>query len=303
MSTATVHTNHGPIAIELFEDDAPKTVGNFVKLATDGFYDGVVFHRVIPDFMIQGGDPTGTGSGGPGYTFEDEPNDRKVERGALAMANSGPNTPGRGDRARRARVAARSALDDPRAQRDAVPARDDQGADRCRRRDTGGPTEQERRHHQEGRDHGDGEEEETGDRGALPTLTMLLVHHRASEPTPSYYPGLMISWEDVLELAGELPEVEETTSYGTPALKVKGKFMARLRDEGRVLVMRCDLDEKPFLLEASAETLFTTPHYDGYGAVLVRLDAVSRDELKELLIDAWLLVAPKKLVEQAQLDL
>ena len=94
MSTATVHTNHGPIAIELFEDDAPKTVGNFVKLATDGFYDGVVFHRVIPDFMIQGGDPTGTGSGGPGYTFEDEPNDRKVERGALAMANSGPNTNG-----------------------------------------------------------------------------------------------------------------------------------------------------------------------------------------------------------------
>ena len=94
MSTATVHTNHGPIAIELFDDDAPKTVGNFVKLATDGFYDGVVFHRVIPDFMIQGGDPTGTGSGGPGYTFEDEPNDRKVERGALAMANSGPNTNG-----------------------------------------------------------------------------------------------------------------------------------------------------------------------------------------------------------------
>ena len=113
----------------------------------------------------------------------------------------------------------------------------------------------------------------------------------------------MISWEDVLELAGELPEVEETTSYGTPSLKVKGKFMARLRDEGRVLVLRCDLDEKPFLLEARAETLFTTPHYDGYGAVLVRLDAVGRDELKELLIDAWLLVAPKKLVEQAQLDL
>ena len=94
MSAATLHTNHGAIAIELFDDDAPKTVGNFVKLASDGFYDGVVFHRVIPDFMIQGGDPTGTGSGGPGYTFEDEPNDRKVERGALAMANAGPNTNG-----------------------------------------------------------------------------------------------------------------------------------------------------------------------------------------------------------------
>ena len=94
MSTATLHTNHGPIVIELFPDDAPKTVANFEKLAGDGFYDGVIFHRVIPDFMIQGGDPTGTGSGGPGYTFEDELNDQKVVRGALAMANSGPNTNG-----------------------------------------------------------------------------------------------------------------------------------------------------------------------------------------------------------------
>jgi cyclophilin family peptidyl-prolyl cis-trans isomerase len=84
----------GAIAIELFDDDAPKTVANFKKLAEDGFYDGVIFHRVIPDFMVQGGDPTGTGSGGPGYTFEDEFNDHKVERGALAMANAGPNTNG-----------------------------------------------------------------------------------------------------------------------------------------------------------------------------------------------------------------
>ncbi len=109
----------------------------------------------------------------------------------------------------------------------------------------------------------------------------------------------MLGWEDVLELARELPEVEESTSYGTPSLKVRGKFMARLRDEGRALVVRCDLDEKPFLLEANPETLFTTPHYDGYGAVLVRLEAVGRDELKELLIDAWLLAAPKRLVDQA----
>jgi cyclophilin family peptidyl-prolyl cis-trans isomerase len=94
VSAATLQTNHGPIEIELFEDDAPKTVENFRKLAGDGFYDGVVFHRVIPDFMIQGGDPTGTGMGGPGYTFEDEFNDHKVERGALAMANAGPNTNG-----------------------------------------------------------------------------------------------------------------------------------------------------------------------------------------------------------------
>ena len=94
MTNATLHTNHGAIAIELFDDDAPKTVENFTKLARDGFYDGVIFHRVIPDFMIQGGDPTGTGRGGPGYTFEDEFNDHKVERGALAMANAGPNTNG-----------------------------------------------------------------------------------------------------------------------------------------------------------------------------------------------------------------
>src|SRR3954463_9340777 len=94
MSAATLHTNKGAIAVELFDDDAPKTVSNFTKLAGDGFYDGVIFHRVIPDFMIQGGDPTGTGSGGPGYQFEDEFNDHKVERGALAMANAGPNTNG-----------------------------------------------------------------------------------------------------------------------------------------------------------------------------------------------------------------
>jgi cyclophilin family peptidyl-prolyl cis-trans isomerase len=94
MSTATMQTNHGAIAIELFDEDAPKTVENFRKLAGDGFYDGVIFHRVIPDFMIQGGDPTGTGSGGPGYQFEDEFNDHPVARGALAMANAGPNTNG-----------------------------------------------------------------------------------------------------------------------------------------------------------------------------------------------------------------
>jgi cyclophilin family peptidyl-prolyl cis-trans isomerase len=89
-----MQTNQGTIEIELFDDDAPKTVENFKKLANDGFYNGVIFHRVIPDFMIQGGDPTGTGTGGPGYQFEDEFNDHKVVRGALAMANAGPNTNG-----------------------------------------------------------------------------------------------------------------------------------------------------------------------------------------------------------------
>ncbi|HET8557940.1 MAG TPA: peptidylprolyl isomerase [Gaiellaceae bacterium] len=94
MSTATLHTNHGAIELELHDGDAPKTVENFRKLAADGFYEGVIFHRVIPDFMIQGGDPTGTGTGGPGYQFEDEFNDHPVARGALAMANAGPNTNG-----------------------------------------------------------------------------------------------------------------------------------------------------------------------------------------------------------------
>jgi peptidyl-prolyl cis-trans isomerase B (cyclophilin B) len=94
MSQATIHTNHGAIEVELFDDAAPKTVENFRKLATDGFYDGLVFHRVIKDFMIQGGCPQGTGTGGPGYTFEDEINDHKIVRGALAMANAGPDTNG-----------------------------------------------------------------------------------------------------------------------------------------------------------------------------------------------------------------
>ena len=89
-----MHTDHGPIRLELFSDDAPKTVENFERLSREGFYDGLTFHRVIPDFMIQGGCPEGTGRGGPGYTFEDEFNQHKVVRGALAMANAGPNTNG-----------------------------------------------------------------------------------------------------------------------------------------------------------------------------------------------------------------
>jgi peptidyl-prolyl cis-trans isomerase B (cyclophilin B) len=89
-----MHTTAGTIAIELFDDDAPETVANFRKLAQDEFYDGLIFHRVIRDFMIQGGCPEGTGTGGPGYKFKDELNRRKLVRGALAMANSGPNTNG-----------------------------------------------------------------------------------------------------------------------------------------------------------------------------------------------------------------
>ena len=94
MSKAILNTNRGAIEVEFFDDDAPKTVENFRKLAADGFYDGLIFHRVIRDFMIQGGCPDGIGTGGPGYQFEDEFNPNKVIRGALAMANAGPNTNG-----------------------------------------------------------------------------------------------------------------------------------------------------------------------------------------------------------------
>jgi peptidyl-prolyl cis-trans isomerase B (cyclophilin B) len=94
MIQATIHTTQGAVSVELFDEDAPKTVENFTKLAGEGFYDGITFHRVIPDFMVQGGCPRGDGTGGPGYEFEDEQNDHRVVRGALAMANRGPNTNG-----------------------------------------------------------------------------------------------------------------------------------------------------------------------------------------------------------------
>ena len=92
--TATIETSAGSLVAELFPGDAPNTVNNFVFLANDGFYDDVIFHRVISGFMIQGGDPTGTGRGGPGYRFDDEPVTRSYDRGTLAMANAGPNTNG-----------------------------------------------------------------------------------------------------------------------------------------------------------------------------------------------------------------
>jgi peptidyl-prolyl cis-trans isomerase B (cyclophilin B) len=94
MSTMTMTTSHGPIVFEMFDEDAPKTVDNFRTLSDKGFYDGLGFHRIIRDFMIQGGCPRGDGTGDPGYEFEDEPNQHKVIRGALAMANRGPNTNG-----------------------------------------------------------------------------------------------------------------------------------------------------------------------------------------------------------------
>jgi cyclophilin family peptidyl-prolyl cis-trans isomerase len=94
VSAAILHTSAGPVRVSFFDEDAPKTVENFRRLAADGFYDGLTFHRVIRDFMIQGGCPEGTGSGGPGYTFEDEINQHRLVRGAVAMANAGPNTNG-----------------------------------------------------------------------------------------------------------------------------------------------------------------------------------------------------------------
>jgi cyclophilin family peptidyl-prolyl cis-trans isomerase len=93
-TNATIETSQGTIELELFADDAPATVANFARLAGEGYYDGLIFHRVIPDFMIQAGCPQGTGRGGPGYTFEDEINEHRIVRGTLAMANAGPNTNG-----------------------------------------------------------------------------------------------------------------------------------------------------------------------------------------------------------------
>ena len=106
----------------------------------------------------------------------------------------------------------------------------------------------------------------------------------------------MLTWDDVVALARELPEIEESTSYGRPALKVRGKFVAAMRTNPDAVVLRCDLDEKPLLLEARPDILFETPHYHGWGYVLVRLEA-SLDDAREFLTDSWLLAAPKKLAD------
>ncbi len=111
----------------------------------------------------------------------------------------------------------------------------------------------------------------------------------------------MLTWEDVFELARELPETEESTSYGRPALKVRGKFVDALRTGPDAVVVRCDLEEKPFLLEARPDILFETPHYHGWGYVLMRLEA-SRDDAREFLTDSWLLAAPKKLADSLALE-
>ena len=111
----------------------------------------------------------------------------------------------------------------------------------------------------------------------------------------------MLTWRDVVELANELPEIEESTSYGRPALKVRGKFVAAMRTNPDAVVLRCDLDEKPLLLEARPDILFETPHYHGWGYVLLRLEA-STDEAREFLTDSWLLAAPKKLADSLSIE-
>jgi hypothetical protein len=111
----------------------------------------------------------------------------------------------------------------------------------------------------------------------------------------------MLTWKDVVALGRELPETEESTSYGRPALKVRGKFVAALRTNPDALVVRCDLDEKPLLLEARPDILFETPHYHGWGYMLVRLDA-SLEDAREFLTDSWLLAAPKRLAESVNLE-
>ncbi len=107
----------------------------------------------------------------------------------------------------------------------------------------------------------------------------------------------MITWEDVLAIGRELPETEESTSYGRPSLKVRGKSFVTIRERPDALVVRCDGDEKPFLLEGRPDLVFTTPHYDGYPYLLVRLDA-PLEEVRELVLDSWLLLAPKRLAAQ-----
>ncbi len=111
----------------------------------------------------------------------------------------------------------------------------------------------------------------------------------------------MLAWREVVELARDLPEIEESTSYGRPALKVRGKFVAALRTDPDALVVRCDLEEKPLLLEARPDILFETPHYHGWGYMLVKLDA-TRDEIREFLTDSWLLAAPKRLAQSISLE-
>ena len=111
----------------------------------------------------------------------------------------------------------------------------------------------------------------------------------------------MIGWDEVVALGRELPETEEGTSYGRPALNVRGKFVVALRTDPDALVVRCDLDEKPFLLEARPDILFETPHYHGYGALLIRLEA-SLEDVRELVLDSWLLAAPKRLAAQVRLE-
>jgi hypothetical protein len=111
----------------------------------------------------------------------------------------------------------------------------------------------------------------------------------------------VIGWDDVVAVAGELPEFEQGTSYGRPALKVRGKFFAALRTDPDAIVVKCDLEEKPLLLEARPDVLFETPHYHGYGAMLIRLEA-SRDDVREFLFDSWLLAAPKTLARQLNVE-
>jgi hypothetical protein len=107
----------------------------------------------------------------------------------------------------------------------------------------------------------------------------------------------VIGWNDLVVLARELPEFEESTSYGRPALKVRGKFFAALRTNPDAIVVRCDLEEKPLLLEARKDILFETPHYHGWAYMLVSLDA-PREDVREFLFDSWLLAAPKKLARE-----
>jgi hypothetical protein len=107
-----------------------------------------------------------------------------------------------------------------------------------------------------------------------------------------------LGWDDVVRLGLELPEVEVGSAYGTPALRVRGAFMGRLREDGETLAIRCDLDERPFLIEANPGVLFVTPHYEAWPMVLVALPKASEQLVRELVEDAWVEKAPKRLVNE-----
>ena len=273
MTTATLHTSQGAIEVELFDEDAPKTVENFLTLSRDGYYDGLVFHRVIPDFMIQGGCPRGDGTGGPGYEFEDEPNDHRVVRGALAMANRARTRTGASSSSSRPRSAPGSTASTPssagssRAWTSSTPSRQPprDASDRPRERSRWSGSSSPRRG-RASRGRRSGARRETG------LVSGLLAKFRRSStprleapppapdppapapapapPAPAAPPGatasLVLTWEQAVELIrsrrGDVFEIQflgreadRLRTAGDPASNVR---LAAVRDHLRAVIER-----------------------------------------------------------------